>query len=537
MRSHSLGLMVAFAAALVAAALFAETLPALGSGCYEDVIVTGAGCPWANGHFAFGGMSSGHPVFEATWSDGVFDYTVQMFYGDGDPIWYLVAGKHIDSSTYCIVVYATDEVSATPPSSGWYLEWTAGCLCAGEGLPVPGISGGGSSDDTPPVLSVPADTTIECDGSDHPDDTGWATATDTCDPDPVVTYSDQYGFGAMGLVLRTWRAEDASGNVAEEIQNIWITCPNVVVTSVAPLWLTSLPGDVSLSFTIEKCAEDGAFYVHEIGWSDWQPVIAGGPLNTLSLSVPPGVAEGLHDIAHLVLRRSSAHRHMVADAYVAGCCFGVDLTAPTFIDCPMNLVVDAPAGSAWATVDWIEPIADDAISGMDTLLSTHASGDTFPLGTTTVTYTATDVAGNSSSCSFDITVNATCNVITPMGNAGFLDRGWPEGEEAPVIGELPLIAEYAVGEQVKGCFSICSLTGEAVDEPVILTYYAVTEIGEDFDVRLPLNAQYLYFDHDLGMYCFAIETDDLTPGYYDIRLGFPDDQVQWLRIELIALSE
>ncbi|MCC6840665.1 MAG: HYR domain-containing protein, partial [Flavobacteriales bacterium] len=46
------------------------------------------------------------------------------------------------------------------------------------------------------------------------------------------------------------------------------------------------------------------------------------------------------------------------------------------------------------------------------------SGDTFPLGTTTVTYTATDAAGNTSICSFTVTVtdntppNAVCQSLT-----------------------------------------------------------------------------------------------------------------------------
>ena len=34
-----------------------------------------------------------------------------------------------------------------------------------------------------------------------------------------------------------------------------------------------------------------------------------------------------------------------------------------------------------------------------------ASGSAFPIGTTTVTFTATDVSGNSTSCSFKVTVN------------------------------------------------------------------------------------------------------------------------------------
>ncbi len=41
---------------------------------------------------------------------------------------------------------------------------------------------------------------------------------------------------------------------------------------------------------------------------------------------------------------------------------------------------------------------------INVMSSTHEPGDVFPVGTTTVTYTATDGSGNTSTCSFDVTV-------------------------------------------------------------------------------------------------------------------------------------
>jgi gliding motility-associated-like protein len=59
-----------------------------------------------------------------------------------------------------------------------------------------------------------------------------------------------------------------------------------------------------------------------------------------------------------------------------------------------------------------------------TLTTTHASGSVFALGTTTVTYTTTDAAGNTSTASFTVTVNDTENpsIIAPADvvfNANF----------------------------------------------------------------------------------------------------------------------
>jgi len=45
-------------------------------------------------------------------------------------------------------------------------------------------------DTTPPVLTAPADRTIECDEPTDPSYTGEATAKDTCDPNPTVSYTD-----------------------------------------------------------------------------------------------------------------------------------------------------------------------------------------------------------------------------------------------------------------------------------------------------------------------------------------------------------
>ena len=55
--------------------------------------------------------------------------------------------------------------------------------------------------------------------------------------------------------------------------------------------------------------------------------------------------------------------------------------------------------------------------GVTNLVSSMASGSTFPVGTTTVTNTATDASGNTTSCSFTVTVTDAQNpVITCPGN-------------------------------------------------------------------------------------------------------------------------
>ncbi len=86
------------------------------------------------------------------------------------------------------------------------------------------------------------------------------------------------------------------------------------------------------------------------------------------------------------------------------CSFNIvvsDNEAPQLSACPSNLLLPAVAGCN-QTVSWVEPTATDNCSA--TVTSSHNPGDNFAVGITTVTYTATDVAGNSVNCSFEVTI-------------------------------------------------------------------------------------------------------------------------------------
>ncbi|HTF03751.1 MAG TPA: HYR domain-containing protein, partial [Bacteroidia bacterium] len=86
-----------------------------------------------------------------------------------------------------------------------------------------------------------------------------------------------------------------------------------------------------------------------------------------------------------------------------------DNEAPVINSCPSNTTVPANNTGCTAIVNWTVPGAtDNCVSA--TLASTHNPGDVFPLGTTTVTYTAIDGSGNSSTCSFNVTVTNPLNV-------------------------------------------------------------------------------------------------------------------------------
>jgi autotransporter-associated beta strand protein len=114
-----------------------------------------------------------------------------------------------------------------------------------------------------------------------------------------------------------------------------------------------------------------------------------------------------------------------------------DTTAPA-IDVPADMIVD-PAGSEGAAVNFTVT-ASDLVDGPLPVSLSHASGSTFPIGTTTVTASAGDLSGNTGSRSFTITVRP------PVPGA-------PTGLSAtPAFGQVALswtAASYATSYQVK----------------------------------------------------------------------------------------
>jgi hypothetical protein len=87
-----------------------------------------------------------------------------------------------------------------------------------------------------------------------------------------------------------------------------------------------------------------------------------------------------------------------------------DITKPVITNCPTNQTVTADAGTTCKTVSWTAPSATDncTLQSFNFVTSPTASltnPDCYPVGTTTVTYTATDAKGNTATCVFTITVN------------------------------------------------------------------------------------------------------------------------------------
>jgi gliding motility-associated-like protein len=80
----------------------------------------------------------------------------------------------------------------------------------------------------------------------------------------------------------------------------------------------------------------------------------------------------------------------------------IDNQAPQITNCPSNILVGTAPGTCNAIVTWTPPIANDNCSVQ--LSGSIVPGTSFPVGTTTVTYSAIDPSGNTANCQFSVTV-------------------------------------------------------------------------------------------------------------------------------------
>ena len=80
-----------------------------------------------------------------------------------------------------------------------------------------------------------------------------------------------------------------------------------------------------------------------------------------------------------------------------------DNQLPSISGMPANITQNNDAELCGAVVTWMDPTSEDNCA-IEELSSSHPNGGVFDVGTTTVTYTALDIHGNSSTASFDIVI-------------------------------------------------------------------------------------------------------------------------------------
>jgi len=218
--------------------------------------------------------------------------------------------------------------------------------------------------------------------------------------------------------------------------------------------------------------------------------------------------------------------------------FMVDTTAPIILDIPEDQTVMVPHGDEASVCSWEEPTADDALCGLRILSSDQHPGDRFPIGTTTVTYTAIDQLGNTATASFEVTVAELPQqlfIVASGEHGGFLDRcpNAEQGEGPPIVGCRRLEAVYVVGEPIVGRCGILDAGGESYPSSYIIVSLYAVDVAADPEVMTLLDSWNAHYDLEEGCYRFEADTTELAPGIYDLRLGFEDGSTEWIRAEVI----
>ena len=218
------------------------------------------------------------------------------------------------------------------------------------------------------------------------------SATDNCDIAPEITFSP--ASLELGTETVTVTARDATGNttsVSTEITMVDTTAPVFISfpTETIVKECTGVPG-TEISFTVEAIDACGAVVIACVD-QDGNAVDPNGTLFMMGEHVVTCTA------TDMVGNESSVEFSVRIE----------DNTAPV-ITVPSDISVDNDPGECGAAVSFVVTGTDLCDPNLDVIVTADgapvSSGDFFPVGTTTVTASATDMSGNAASSSFNITV-------------------------------------------------------------------------------------------------------------------------------------
>lgn len=310
-------------------------------------------------------------------------------------------------------------------------------------------------DSTAPVLSIPANLTIQCDEDSQPSSTGEGTATDNCGVDLSVTFSDAVAPGECAqesMITRTWIATDECGNSTGLDQII-----EIVDTSVPDL---TVPVDLTT-----EC--DGAGNTGEV-----EPWLAGATASDTCGELTVG-----NDFATLSDECGATGSALVTWTAADGChneiqgsaTVTVVDTTPPDLATPESMTVECDGAANTAELDaWLSGAGGTDQCGAVTITNDYAGlpADCGGAGSATVTWTATDACGTQSSRAATFTVvdtiapEATCPESMTVecdgaGNVAELDA-WLAGAAA-----IDTCGSAAIGNDYSSLSPACGVTGSA----------------------------------------------------------------------------
>ncbi|MBW9111043.1 HYR domain-containing protein [Microbacterium trichothecenolyticum] len=194
----------------------------------------------------------------------------------------------------------------------------------------------------------------------------------------------------------------------------------------------------------------------------------------------------------------------------------VDTTTPT-VTVPDDRSATATSADG-AAVAYAAPTASDIVDGSVAASCDKPSGSVFPLGTTTVTCTATDNAGNTGEKSFTVTVTAAwSHVLQPINANG--SSIFKLGSTVPV--KFTLTGASAGISNLVARLYVARMTGAAAGTEVEAISTAAATTGNLFR-----------YDATAGQYIFNLGTKTLSAGTYQLRIDLGDGETHTVKITL-----
>jgi CSLREA domain-containing protein len=178
---------------------------------------------------------------------------------------------------------------------------------------------------------------------------------------------------------------------------------------------------------------------------------------------------------------------------------------PPTITCPANLTTpENPPGSGGAVVTYSAPTVSDNCPGVGAPSCTPSSGSTFPVGTTTVTCTVSDAAGNTAQCTFTVTVQApaACTITCPA-NVTVVTTN---------TNQCGAVVTYPAPTTTGSCGTVTCTPASGSFFPVgTTTVTCTTTTGPSCSFTVTVKKVFVLAD-DLNGNCVVIQMDDCATG-------------------------
>jgi hypothetical protein len=307
-----------------------------------------------------------------------------------------------DNCTLPGLLVVTNDAPATFPAGPTIVTWTARDEAGNRATATQTVT---VSDNENPALSgMPAGVTV---GTGPGATTASASASWTAplasDNCPGVTLTSNHAPGesfALGATTVTYTATDAAGLTTSRSFTVTVQDDTRPVLAVgANLAVPTDPGQcAALLASLATSASDNA------------PGVTLTGVRSDGAALGNAFAKGVTTIAWTATDAAGNSASATQTVTVN------DDESPALGGMPAALTVGTGPGATTpsAVASWTPPLASDNCPGV-TLTSDHAPGESFPLGVTTITYTATDAAGHGTSRSFTVTVRDDTRPVLAVG--------------------------------------------------------------------------------------------------------------------------